>query len=123
MAFEVLPRPSNGCGITSRPLRLCHPLRHAPPLLIWERLRLHLNARNEMASAPGLGQFESSDSHLLDHLGGVDAQSRGVRAAGHGRIELPKSSQGRCGLTDAAGCSTCGVAQELVLASASSLAL
>ena len=31
----------------------------------------------------------------------VDAQLVLVRAAGHGRIELPKSSQGRCGLSDA----------------------
>lgn len=32
----------------------------------------------------------------------IGGATHDVRAAGHGRRELPKSSQGRCGLTDAA---------------------
>ncbi len=45
-----------------------------------------------------------SSSLLLDAWGytsSVRVEHR-VRAAGHGRRELPKSSQGRCGLIDAA---------------------
>ncbi len=63
---------------------------------------LHLYAGNAVASTPWSAKM--SKPAVKIRTDAVRTEVQVVRAAGHGRIEHPKSSQGRCGLTDAAEC-------------------